>query len=54
MTASRTDIKVMVEERLRKLEWDPANVQIVFKEISDSSQSLEHQDEEELSLNPPP
>ena len=39
------DFKVMVEEKLRELEQDPVNVQIVVKEIPDGSQSLELQDE---------
>ena len=39
-----TDLKVTVEEKLRELERDPVNVQMVVKEITDGSQSLELQD----------
>ena len=45
VTASMVDLKVMVDEKLRELERDPVNVQIVVKEIPDGSQSLELQDE---------
>ena len=45
VTASMADLKVMVEEKLRELERDPVNIQIVVKEIPDGSQSLELQDE---------
>ena len=45
VTASMVDLKVMVDEKLRELERDPVNVQIVVKEILDGSQSLVLQDE---------
>ena len=45
VTASSADLQVMVEEKLRELERDPKNVQLVVNEISDGLQSLELQDE---------
>ena len=45
VTVSSVDLQVMVEEKLRELERDPKNIQLVVNEISDSLQSLELQDE---------
>ena len=50
VTASSTDLQVMVEEKLRELERDPKNVQLVVNEISDSLQSLELQNENRTFL----
>ena len=45
VAAPSADLQVMVEEKVRELERDPANVQLVVNEISDGLQSLELQDE---------
>ena len=41
VTGTSPDLQVMVEGKLRELERDPANVQLVIKEISSGLQRLE-------------
>ena len=41
VTGTSPDLQVMVEGKLRELERDPANVQLVIKEISNGLQRLE-------------
>ena len=45
MAAPSADLEVMVEEKLRQLERDPENVQLVVNKICDGLQSLELQEE---------
>ena len=45
VATSNANLQIMVEEKLRGLERDPKNVQLVVKETSDGSQCLELQDE---------
>ena len=41
MAAPSADLQVMVQEKLRELERDPENVQLVINEISDGLKSLQ-------------
>ena len=45
VTGSSGDLQIMVEGKLREVERDPMNVQLVVKENTDGSQCLELQDE---------
>ena len=50
VTASSPNLPIMVQERLRKLERVPENVQLVIEEIPDGSENLQLQDERGYSM----
>ena len=50
VSGTSPDLQIMVEGKLRELQRDPANVQLVIKEISSGLQRLELHDESGVFL----